>query len=247
MHDKLTSRQELHRKAFELTLALYRVTDFFPSGEALKRQLREKANEIFGGVTEYEYAGSHDREALALFAKVETIKGYLRVSRAMRLVRPINLTILEREYELLENFFKKSLQYSENDNNVGREGGEHGSFQNGLACDRYHTQESYKNEHPSDFPAPALPAQKSFSKTKPVSQETARRASGIEPQAAGITERQKKILDHITHVLQAQLGDLHAVLPGISAKTIQRDLRDLVIRGALKQDGQKRWTTYSIR
>ena len=107
-------KNELHRKTFELTLALYRVTDFFPQGEALRRSLREKANEIFGGVTEYGYAGGneqHEQEALAMLAKVQTIKGYLQVSRFMQFVRPVNLTILEREYEFLEHFFEGELSH----------------------------------------------------------------------------------------------------------------------------------------
>ena len=46
--------KEIQRKVFDLTLALYRVTDFFPKDEALKRSLREKANEIFGLANEYQ-------------------------------------------------------------------------------------------------------------------------------------------------------------------------------------------------
>ena len=107
---ELKDHRELHRKTFDLTLALYRVTDFFPQGEVLKRSLRGKANEIFGGVTEYGYDRSHERGALALLAKVETMKGYLRVARSMRFVRPINLTVLEREYGFLENFLNGELQ-----------------------------------------------------------------------------------------------------------------------------------------
>ena len=39
-----TMTSEMNRKIFELTLAVYRVTDLFPESEVLKRQVREKAN-----------------------------------------------------------------------------------------------------------------------------------------------------------------------------------------------------------
>ncbi|MBI3442716.1 MAG: DeoR family transcriptional regulator [Candidatus Sungbacteria bacterium] len=195
----MKTSQELHRKTFELTLALYRVTDFFPQGEALKRQLREKANEIFGCVTEYGYTDRHEQETLTLLGRVETIKGYLRVSRSMRFVRPINLTILEREYEFLEHFFRQELT------------GNHVSY----------------DEQEQDV---------SGNKTK----------LRIAGEDARMTDRQKKILTFVEKVSQAKISDFYALLTGVSAKTIQRDLHDLVQKNILKKDGRKRWTSYSL-
>lgn len=197
----MKTSQELHRKTFELTLALYRVTDFFPQGEALRRALREKANEIFGNVTEYEYGNEHEQRVLVLLAKVETMKGYLRVSRSMRFVRPINLTILEREYELLEHFFRQELA------------GDHAL--------QYHEQ------------------------TRGVSLKTGSRPH-IPGKDIGMTGRQKRILDYVAKASQAKIGDLYTVLEGVSTKTIQRDLHDLVQKNILKKDGEKRWTVYYL-
>lgn len=197
----MKNSQELHRKTFELTLALYRVTDFFPQGEVLKRQLREKANEIFGNVTEYEYADDHEHGALSLLAKVETMKGYLRVAASMRLVRPINLTILEREYELLENSLRQELV--------------------GDQSSQYH-----KQTH-----AVVL---------------NAKSQRHISDEDTNMTGRQKRILDYVEKASQAKIGDLYTVLEGVSAKTIQRDLHDLVQKNILKKDGEKRWTIYSL-
>ena len=204
----MKNSQELHRKTFELTLALYRVTDFFPQGEVLKRQLREKANEIFGNVTEYKYADSREHGVLSLLAKVETMKGYLRVAAAMRLVRPINLTILEREYELLEHFLKQELD---------------------------------GDDVPQD--RDRIPGEISYNHEKPISHDRA--SAKYTP--TGMTDRQKKILGYVEKFSQAKIGDLQVLLAGVSAKTIQRDLHDLVSRDILKQDGQKRWTAYSLK
>ena len=98
--------QELQKEVFELTLALYRVTDFFPKNDTLRRSIREKANEIFSRITEYGHGKGDESEALLIFARIESIKGYLDIARTMRLVKPVNLSVLYREYEFLGQFFK---------------------------------------------------------------------------------------------------------------------------------------------
>lgn len=104
--------KSVQKQVFELTLALYRVTDFFPRGEVLKKHLREKANEIFGSVTEYGFSESGKKEATAIVAKTEAVKGFLGVAKSMRFVRPINLTVLEREYSALERFFEQEVEHT---------------------------------------------------------------------------------------------------------------------------------------
>lgn len=105
--------QELQKEVFELTLALYRVTDFFPKNDTLRRSLREKANEIFGLITEYSHGRGDENEALLIFARIEAIKGYLDIARTMRLVKPVNLSVLYREYEFLGQFFKNESRLSD--------------------------------------------------------------------------------------------------------------------------------------
>ncbi len=211
----MKNSQELHRKTFELTLALYRVTDFFPQGEILKRQLRERANEVFGGVTEYGYADSREQGILALLAHVETIKGYLHIARSMRFVRPINLTILEREYEFLENLLKGELQCTKRDSRADQDKEEFGSSEDDLSRDRDRIDERSHNKHS--------------------------RAD------AHMTDRQKKILVYVKKAPRAKISDFYTLLTGVSAKTIQRDLRDLVQKDILRKNGEKRWTNYSLK
>ena len=105
--------QEFQKEVFELTLALYRVTDFFPKNDTLRRSLREKANEIFGLITEYSHGRGGENDALLIFARIEAIKGYLDIARTMRIVKPINLSVLYREYEFLGQFFKNESRLSD--------------------------------------------------------------------------------------------------------------------------------------
>lgn len=59
-------------------------------------------------------------------------------------------------------------------------------------------------------------------------------------------ERQSKILEHLKQANQANVRDFLAVFKNVSSKTIQRDLQDLVSRRAVKKQGSKKWTFYSI-
>src|SRR3989344_3249399 len=101
--------KEVQRRVFELTLALYRVTDFFPQGEVLRKNLREKANEAFGLVAEYVYLGG-EQDATLILSRVQSVRGYLELARSLRFVKPINITVLEREYDFLADFFERELE-----------------------------------------------------------------------------------------------------------------------------------------
>lgn len=59
-----------------------------------------------------------------------------------------------------------------------------------------------------------------------------------------LSERQKTILARVNQVQQAKISDLSSLFSGISIKTIQRELQDLVAKNILRKYGEKRWTVY---
>lgn len=216
--------KELQRRVFELTLALYRVTDFFPHGEILKKQLREKANEIFGGIVEYGHSTNAAQETTVILAKIESIKGYLEICRSMRFVKSINITVLEREYDFLAEFLTKELT----DPCCSTPGVEQKEVESLATWEEFAAKE----------PAPAMSDRKDkMSDIKDV---------GFKPILSDINNRQKRILEYIQQVQHAKISDFYSVFNGISSKTIQRDLQDLVSKDILKKEGEKRWTTYSL-
>ena len=108
--------KEVQRRVFDLTLALYRVSDFFPEGEVLRRQIREKANQIFGEVTEYGgFSAESSRPVVSILGRIESLRGYLELARSLSFVKPINLAVLAREYDILAGFFSQELDASQND------------------------------------------------------------------------------------------------------------------------------------
>ena len=176
-----TASKELYQLAMRLTLALYRVTDFFPQHEPLRRQLREKASEILESAIEDQISP----------AKISTVLSFLEVADSVHFVRPLNIAVLKEEYEKLGNFL-----------------------------------------HP----------QQKNPKT-PVATEEGERG---ENPGQDFNERQVTILEFLSERKSAKISDLTDFFQEVSSKTIQRDLQDLVNKGILKKEGERRWTVYSV-
>lgn len=234
--------KELHRKAFDLTLALYRVTDFFPQGEALRRHLREKADDIFGMVAEYGYSQECEREAALILAKTQSVKGYLALARSLRFVKPINLSVLEREYSILADFFTRELEQLKQEAIQGFEERNHIQRQNKFELD---------GQDDTD-PAVAEVGKEekrgldSLYKKRPVPVSASDQRNILSLEKGGLNQRQKQILEYLSKESSAKISSFFASFQSVSSKTIQRDLQDLVAKNILKKEGEKRWTTYSL-
>lgn len=62
----------------------------------------------------------------------------------------------------------------------------------------------------------------------------------------GLNERHIQIIKYLkTHKI-ANLMSFKSIFPGISEKTIYRDLQDLVKKGIIKQSGDKRGRKYEL-
>lgn len=261
--------KELQQKVFELTLALYRVTDFFPQSEALRKHLREKANEIFGAISEFNFSLEPDRNALFLTAKIEAMKGYLALARSMRFVKPINLSILEKEYasllQLLAPLDTENLDFQTRDegNNsqiVDKSPSVRSEDQIELVQKTKEEEVVMAEEEPHDLPKWEDFTAKDTSEKKleehasphineakeSKEPERAPHKDGLSSISYDMNERQKKILEHIRNSTEAKISDFYSVFSEISSKTIQRDLQDLVVKNVLKKEGDKRWTIYSL-
>lgn len=239
MSENFSAPKEIQRRVFELTLALYRVTDFFPQNEALRKQLREKANEIFSAISEYGHSNGHEHEAVSVVSKTQSIKGFLGLARTMRFVKPINLAVLEREYDLLAHFFTRELErFSEEEKRSKETAGVESRQQVGTQPEvRPHTvQATGPQWYEFRFDPP------------PTEEESQIPKVSAEPVhiSRDITARQRAILDHLRSTGQAKVSDFFSIFSDLSSKTIQRDLQELVSQNKLRKAGEKRWTTYSI-
>ena len=60
------------------------------------------------------------------------------------------------------------------------------------------------------------------------------------------TDRRAKILDYISKNGSSSIRDLAVIIKGCSEKTIQRELIGLIESGLIKREGERRWSKYSI-
>ncbi len=81
--------QDLLARIINLTLAIYRLTDRFPKGEAMTGQLRRLSNELVGDLV----MGNFDLAQ----KKIEIVLAYIKICRAQKWVQDINWLILENE------------------------------------------------------------------------------------------------------------------------------------------------------
>lgn len=63
---------------------------------------------------------------------------------------------------------------------------------------------------------------------------------------ANRTERGDAIMSFMTHKKSATVKDISTLFPGVSEKTVQRELGALVAQGKLSKRGDKRWSVYLL-
>ena len=61
------------------------------------------------------------------------------------------------------------------------------------------------------------------------------------------TNRQEVILETLKTKSNLTIKDFAKVITDCSEKTIQRELLDLVEKGVIKKEGERRWSTYSLK
>lgn len=252
--------QELQRLSFQVTLALYRVTDFFPKTDPLRTSLRSKANEVFESILEYRASENREQDMMMFTRKIASVRGYLGIAREMRFLRTVNFTVLEREYERLESKLVQELEefaMAESGQFNQRTVPYHSTGEHPLTVAG--DTEDDRQTHMPVSPASHTVSAKSSMAGPPAWPEPFRRgaagdsharvaaAAPIMQSAPLLNERQKIILGYMGKTGQLKISDLFDSFAGISSKTIQRDLQSLINFNLIKKEGDKRWTIYSLQ
>ncbi|MDP3771787.1 MAG: DeoR family transcriptional regulator [bacterium] len=236
---------ELHKRAIEVTLALYRVTDFFPRDEVLRRALRESANGVFAGIAEAAFADYVEGVLLGVCGKVETILGYLKIARSLVFVRAVNITVLEREYRALAGMLSDFLDELTPEKGTSVTDSFHapadGSILEQSVAVKSSSQKSEEKKKDYGEKKPSVSAH-----VPPSPKIREKLHSVFDKKPEGLTSRQEEILAVLKKATQAKLGDLTPHFSGVSVKTIQRDLQDLLERKIILREGDKKGALYEI-
>lgn len=213
-----TIAQEISMRVLDLSHALYRVTDLLARDEPLRRDIRARADEVFSQVVAYAYGRFTDEEIDRLRIAIEILLGYLAMARSLGRMNPMNFFVLEREYRELARTLVASAP--------------------AIIIESEKTVEKIERSDEKKVDRKMRIKQTTGAPLPPT--------IGWQQRDGDVNGRQKVILEYLTQSGQAKVSDFYKTFDGISSKTIQRDLQDLVTRNLIKKEGDKRWTVYML-
>lgn len=216
-------------KVQKITRAVYRVTDILSDQEPLKWKMREKAVLVF---TNLAFLNNKNfLERTSVFEKLESWIDQLILMFSLfsgdNSISSANFEILKDEYAAVR---KAVLQ--EKECKTFREIFLDGSIKSLASASNEHNANGHANGHAN--------GQKEVLKTKVavITNKTKNTADKV--------RRRRKILDVVRDKERVTVGELSNLFTECSGKTIQRDLLEMVRRGLLKKEGEKRWRAYLV-
>ena len=234
----------IFKKTEKITSALYLISGLLKDEEPLKWELRDKGIDLVSSSFTASSSLPGDKNAVirSLFtAALETIS-LLNVAKVSNLITEMNYRILVREidqiigmlrdrlaqsaenagYVLSESFFRTPDLFSSGfrTGSIGSHTGDRGRAANEPGSSRADSAQEQR-----------------FSR---VSQGQ----SGLQEKK---TQRQGVIMGLLRAHSNLTIKDFSKVIKDCSAKTIQRELLELVDKGVIKKEGERRWSRYSLK
>ena len=239
------------KKAERITAALYLVTGLLKDTEPLKRELRDRAIDFLSAsfMLSSSLPGDKNVAVQSLFsAALETIS-FLKVAHIAGLISDMNHRIIIREMDGVVSLLRDRLAHSAE--NAGY-----------VLSDSFFKTSSLFPTSPISSGSPASPTMSQQapqpsafrSGASPIVREDAHKGqsqghANISQQqvVAKKTDRQDAIVNLLKGHSNLTIKDFSKVITDCSEKTIQRELLDLVDRGIIKKQGERRWSTYSLK
>ncbi|MBU6232429.1 hypothetical protein KGP36_07385 [Patescibacteria group bacterium] len=216
----------IFKKTEKITAALYLVSGLLKDDEPIKWELRDRGIDLLSSSFTASSSLPGDKNAViqSLFtAALETLS-LLNVARISNLISDMNHRLLVREIDYILGMLRDRLaQSAEKAGYVLSESffRTPDLFASGFKSD-------VKDRHPQKEPDELI-------------------SKGQSPVQAKKTGRQEAILRVLKDQSNLTIKDFAKVIKDCSQKTIQRELLDLVDKGLVKKQGERRWSRYSLK
>jgi len=240
----------LVKKSENFARAVYLVTNFLSDNEPIKWKLRTIATElidkIMSFIREDKNKANDQRYKTYFLGYLSTLVSLLNVSSESGTISEANTLILKREITT----FYPVFEYKIFTINIGGDGG------------RLDIEKDIKVEKIKRKKGKPTASKKMSFRNKNLKRNVLYNSNGqdknvfsvknqvvekaINTKTKEILDRQKTIIEVIKDKKKMTVNELVSFIKSSSAKTIQRDLFDLVDKGVLKTAGEKRWRTYSF-
>jgi hypothetical protein len=229
----------IFKKTEKIASALYLVSGLLKDNEPLKWELRDHGMDLISSSFMASSSVPGDKSSIiqSLFtAALETIS-ILNVARVSNLISAMNHKLLVKEIDNVVGMLRDRL--AQNAENAGYI----------LSESFFKTPDlfssGFKNETQGlDAGQSRSKGQDSFSVANSGKNRISHGHQDAEPKKA---ERQEVILSLLRGRQNLTIKDFSRVIKGCSEKTIQRELLELVDRGVVKKEGERRWSRYSLK
>lgn len=228
------------KKTEKITSALYLISGLLKDNEPIKWELRDRGIDLLSSSFDASCSLPGDKNAViqSLFtAALETLS-LLNVAKISNLISDMNYRLLVREidyvigllrdrlaqnaenagYVLSESFFKTPDLFSSG----FRASGINGHFSSAKVSDRFEKSKKENYVQNTDV------------------------IQGHVDIKVKKNQRQEMILNTLKDQTNLTIKDFSKVIKNCSEKTIQRELIELVNRGVVKREGERRWSRYSL-
>jgi hypothetical protein len=227
----------IFKKTEKITAALYLVSGLLKDDEPIKWELRDRGIDLLSSSFTASSSLPGDKNVViqSLFtAALETLS-LLNVARISNLVSEMNHRLLVREIDNIVGMLRDRL--AENAENAGYI----------LSESFFKTPDLFSSSFRADVKSQASkadPVPRSVSSNEAVN---TRQIQGHVSVQAKKSKRQDLILSALRNQSELTIKDFTKVIKDCSEKTIQRELIELVDKGIVKKEGERRWSRYSLK
>jgi len=219
-----------HTKAERLSTAVHMVTRFMGESEPLRQNLRSESLNLLSRIFILEEKGKDSIGGIIL-----RLISLLDIAYQTQYISQMNWSVIRSECVAFGAFFEERKLGLTPDS---------GTISKGF----------FEVEMPKAVTAPAssevsgrreltIKDKTAFKGQKQISKSTPRKSPVIKERKNG---RREAILKLLKERKKVTVRDLAEVIPGVSEKTLQRELISLVKSGVLRREGERRWSTYFL-
>ena len=229
----------IFKKTEKITAALYLVSGLLKDDEPLKWELRDRGVELLNSSFTASSSLPVDRNSViqSLFtAALETIS-LLNVAKVSNLVSEMNHKILVREIDGVLGLLREKLAASAESAGLV------------LSDSFFRTPDLFTSNFRSDEKDRSASG---YNQDSSSMRQNLQRPQ-IEPKMESnrtVEQKKSQRQSSIINILKGQgnltIKDFAKVIKDCSEKTIQRELMELVERGIIRKDGERRWSRYSL-
>ncbi len=214
-------------RGHKIASAIYLITELFDDREPLKWTLRSRVLEFVLDIT-----GAFD----GVYNDLEQLVFMVETATRVRLVSEMNRNIIVSEIRSFIAAFEAEYKGKTNADTRSLSDILEKTLEAPLPP--YQPPQTARPERQmfikGHFKGPIKDIQKDIIKIAP------------QKQVSNGKDRKEKVINIIREKGEITIKDIASIIPDCSEKTIQRDLADLVLSGAVKKKGERRWTIYFL-